>query len=426
MAELEKENMELRNAPLAHRSSANGDNMYHGSKRTRDEGKYVTRRNNDGTFHDVPRQLGDFPEARYWYREDWGEADDEDALEPGKPTGPRGSSRMAKGENVRFGFITHTDGTAVSGHRIKELGHHFRDFCRLLKTKNICPSKWQGAACTDIKQACNCWMRSQSFELQLCENNWKSELFTIMVYPAWKQRNLGKSDTDTTQKHNKKSFSKGKGKESGFLPAALLEQAQWLIDDNPPESRVPDSESMPPSSAPHKSPNSDDTPTNMEMEPAPKRACLTAITDATTPFTSISTTTSGADAPTITDCGTGAPSANDETSDTTAVSGEPSQLPDALANWWTPTQEPSPIGPGPSEAPVAITTCTRARRGKKEWPPTLLFNKPKDICARYWAAENPTKTKTDFDTIYKDLGVGAKRDMKEKGQLADKLAAMPT
>lgn len=39
----------------------------------------------------------------------------------------------------------------------------------------------------------------------------------------------------------------------------------------------------------------------------------------------------------------------------------------------------------------------------------LYLTPARDICARLWAAENPTKNKNDFDTAYKTLPAAAKK-----------------
>ncbi|KAI0372481.1 hypothetical protein BV20DRAFT_1050800 [Pilatotrama ljubarskyi] len=444
--------------------------------------KYNPARRADGTFVDAIRDPADFPKVPYWNREDWKEHKDY-AIEPGKVPGKRGRARMAAGMNVRFPFITDTDGTPVSGYRLQDINHSFTQYCNLLKKQDAAPTKWHSSATALVKTGYYEWMRSQFFEFQLCSNNWKAEKYAIECYPTWKKNHL--TVTDGVKKSGK-GKAPGSVKPECALLTTALEAAQYTISDRnhtdePDLPSLADSSNcgsdiapngLPTSTTPSK--DAPGTPKRGHPEEAPEELSETLVkwprlarikTDVSqtcagaVPLSTSSTPPVIADAPdSITAVSPTDPASVEETASHSvpnavviqpassksstegqnvlvpSVSGAspepvPRRIRNPLKDMWPSTSEntvfeshgiapvslcePSgqtavpraagmPTVANKAAANYATMKATKAKGdGSGQWP--LRGNKQKDICARYWAAENPDKTKEDFDMYYKGL-----------------------
>ncbi|CDO68216.1 hypothetical protein BN946_scf184913.g6 [Trametes cinnabarina] len=465
---------------------------FHGSQRTLGEqaGIYRAARNPDGTYVDVPRDAKDFPEARFWNREDWREEPtQQNTVVPGYTVqGRRGSTRMAQGENVRFKYITHTNGTPVSGHRIKEIGDHMRDFFVQLKDEGIAPSRWHTDASASIKQACYKWMRSQCFELQLCENNWKTDAVAVAMYPPWKQKHLRalKAQPAPTSTHvggNHDGTHKGKARAAvtvpatGFASESLLDLATHTITADGSTDRHPsvvphspqaagviapssamlkrvDVEGTDITSTPeaaghhHKRPrlsintdishpvlavnDSDDDLYGAEpvsIPPAPPVNLTTKDVDAASSLLNLVNVAVSAAAHATSEAPDGlSPSPHADLVKAYTTSGESEcAFPDPLAHFWSTqptTAEATTIVPAiqaPPKENFHVKGQTNSKSGKT-WPPLPTAKKPKDICARFWAAKNPTKDKADYDNFYKGLSATARKALLVQAHMLEEVA----
>ncbi|CDO72555.1 hypothetical protein BN946_scf184983.g38 [Trametes cinnabarina] len=491
---LERENNELR-ARASHTTSPVASSLagpsaaqacFHGSQRTLGEqaGIYRPARNPDGTYVDVLRDAKDFPEARFWNREDWREEPtQQNTIVPGYTVqGRRGSTRMAQGENVRFKYITHANGTPVSGHRIKEIGDHMRDFFVQLKDEGIAPSRWHTDASASIKQACYKWMRSQCFELQLCENNWKTDAVAVAMYPPWKQKHLRALKANlppTSARAEDASSHKGKARAAVTAPAtgsafeseslldlathtitaeASIDRPPCLVTYGPAGVTVPsptfkrvDVEGTDFTSTPdaaghhHKRPRlsidtdishpvlavneSDDDLYGAEpltIPPAPPVKPATQEVDAVSPLLNLVNVAVSAAAHATSeardDLSRSSQGDHDGVKASTTSGESQFAFPDPLMHFWSTqpmTAEPTTVVPAiqaPLKENVHVKGQTNLKTGKT-WPPLPTAKKPKDICARFWAAKNPTKDKADYDNFYKGLSATARKVSAQSGDL---------
>ncbi|KAI9066944.1 hypothetical protein FKP32DRAFT_1673418 [Trametes sanguinea] len=144
-----------------------------------------------GWFVDKPRAQADFPKVPYWHRRDWVAAgrDIKVSTALGDVQGRRGPTRMSQGHNVAFGFVTDIHGSPVDGQRAQTIQRRFREFCVYLHNSNQAPETWQRGIDKDITLAYHHWMRTQCWELQLCEDNWKADKVAVLSnYTQWKKK----------------------------------------------------------------------------------------------------------------------------------------------------------------------------------------------------------------------------------------------
>ncbi|CDO78148.1 hypothetical protein BN946_scf184544.g2 [Trametes cinnabarina] len=168
--------------------------------------------NEKGWYVDKPRAQADFPKVDwspfpsfcacswhvrfhikvpYWHRRDWVAAghDIKVSTAPGDVQGLRGPTRMSQGHNVAFGFLTDIHGSPVDGQRAQTIRRRFREFCVYLYNSNQAPETWQRGIDKDITLAYHHWMRTQCWELQLCEDNWKADKVAVLSnYTQWKKK----------------------------------------------------------------------------------------------------------------------------------------------------------------------------------------------------------------------------------------------
>ncbi|KAL1942273.1 hypothetical protein VTO73DRAFT_6337 [Trametes versicolor] len=62
----------------------------------------------------------------------------------------------------------------------------------------------------------------------------------------------------------------------------------------------------------------------------------------------------------------------------------------------------------------------RVRTSRGPWPPT--GSKPKPICGRYWAAQNPAGTQEQFDTYYFKLGAYERKELRKLAEATHSLS----
>ncbi|CDO72545.1 hypothetical protein BN946_scf184983.g28 [Trametes cinnabarina] len=178
----------------------------------------------NGWYVDKPRAQADFPnvciaypliyrelrqpilcQVSFWHKREWQEAEKTSKLStvPGEERGKRGPTRMAEGENVTLRFITDTDGTPVDGQRAQMIRRRFREFCVYLYNKKMAPATWQHGIDKEIVVAYHHWMRTQCYELQLCEDNWKADKVAVISnYTQWKKKHEEQVARDTAKTRN--------------------------------------------------------------------------------------------------------------------------------------------------------------------------------------------------------------------------------
>ncbi|KAL7281948.1 hypothetical protein ACG7TL_003415 [Trametes sanguinea] len=144
-----------------------------------------------GWFVDKPRNQADFPNVPHWHRKDWVTASRDMKLStaPGDVQAQRGPTRMSQGQNVVLGFVTDVNGNPVDGQRAQLIRRRFREFCVYLHNNHKAPETWQRGIDKDIILGYHHWMRTQCWELQLCEDNWKADKVAVLSnYTQWKKK----------------------------------------------------------------------------------------------------------------------------------------------------------------------------------------------------------------------------------------------
>ncbi|KAG1771400.1 hypothetical protein EV702DRAFT_1202007 [Suillus placidus] len=100
-------------------------------------------------------------------------------------TSMRGSSRLAKGENVACQFIEDADGEPVDGHRAKTMRNVFSSYLHQLNQGDVkLPPTWSQVA-LDIKEGFYHAIRSNHVEFRYCADNWKAEYLATHNYSQW-------------------------------------------------------------------------------------------------------------------------------------------------------------------------------------------------------------------------------------------------
>ncbi|KAJ2990287.1 hypothetical protein NUW54_g8517 [Trametes sanguinea] len=156
-----------------------------------DSDTFVPEVDDNGWYVNKPRQQAHFPKVPFWRKREWHDAEKAAKVStiPGEERGKRGPTRMAQGENIALRFITDADGNPVDGQRAQTIRRRFREFCVYLHNNNMAPPTWQRGVNTEIVTAYHHWMRTQCFELQLCEDNWKADKVAILSnYTQWKKK----------------------------------------------------------------------------------------------------------------------------------------------------------------------------------------------------------------------------------------------
>lgn len=120
----------------------------------------------------------------------------------------RGSSRLAKGENVACLYIEGADGVPVDGHRAKIMRNVFFAYLHQLNQGNLkLPSGWSQVA-LDVKQTFYHTIRLNFVEFRYCSDNWKADLLATHNYSQWYKYHItnGKkrTNTDSSSSRSKK------------------------------------------------------------------------------------------------------------------------------------------------------------------------------------------------------------------------------
>ncbi|KJA13935.1 hypothetical protein HYPSUDRAFT_209121 [Hypholoma sublateritium FD-334 SS-4] len=363
----------------------------------------------------------DYPRVRFWTRQDWNAASQEQILEleqpdeseafpeldieegdePKEPSPAgracaRGKHRSAQGINVAMKYIENEEGTVIDGYRGAEIRRYARSLWVQMALDDKLPKAWGNADATSLSTY-NDSMAQRFPELRLCASDWKANMVAIDNYPSWRHNWLKKQNKDSTSKrpihdHSESGGSSAKKSRTGLeignellapIPPLTQEGQSAPLDTIP----VPTINLIP--GTPFKNPHIDPalpqhnlaftignplmhTSTNINgMWPLPTDSTNRSATPAPYPFIGLAT---------------GAP--------TPAASDLPAPLAMDIAN-----SLPVNRGKGSRMRPTKTTTA-------------------RNLCAQDWVKTNPQGTTDDFKSYYSSLSDEQKQVWEEKSKAA--------
>lgn len=137
------------------------------------------------TTPDVIAQKDDYPNIKFWARQDWNEAKQDIGTHR---QGERGRSQAAQGVNVAMRYIEDENGQVIDGHRASAMRKLAHSIWMALANTGKAPAKWSQADIV-VAQSYRRKMRHHFPKLQLCENDWKVDLIASDNYPSWYSHN---------------------------------------------------------------------------------------------------------------------------------------------------------------------------------------------------------------------------------------------
>ena len=176
------------------------------------------------TKHQPALHCEDYPRVRFWTRQDWNAASQDQILEleqpdeseafpelnieegdepkEPSPTGPactRGKHRSAQGINVAMKYIEDEEGTVIDRYRAAEMRRYARSLWVQMALDNKLPKAWGNADAASLSTY-NDSMAQRFLELCLCASDWKANMVAIDNYPSWRHNWLKKQNKDSTSK----------------------------------------------------------------------------------------------------------------------------------------------------------------------------------------------------------------------------------
>jgi hypothetical protein len=166
--------------------------------------------------HHTALRREDYPNVRFWTRQDWNsntqvqalevdedgevfpEVDEEDdgSKEPSPgPAHARGRHRSSQGINVTMKYIELEDGTVVDGFRAAEIRRYARSLWVQMALDEKLPATWSDADATSLATY-NESMAQRFAELRLCATDWKANLVATDNYPSWRHNWLKKKNKE--------------------------------------------------------------------------------------------------------------------------------------------------------------------------------------------------------------------------------------
>lgn len=171
----------------------------------------------------VTLRHGDYPNVRFWTRQDWNNAAQEDILQVDQPEeselfpeldeegdeskdssapppGPacRGKHRSSQGINVTMKYIEFEDGTVVDGFRAAEIRRYARSLWVQMALDEMLPRTWSDADAKSLTTY-NVSMAQHFPELGLCAADWKANLVATDNYPSWRHNWLKRNIKDNSK-----------------------------------------------------------------------------------------------------------------------------------------------------------------------------------------------------------------------------------
>lgn len=179
----------------------------------------------------------DYPNVRFWTRQDWNSAAQEDVLQIDPPEdsevfpeleegdelkdpvpapGPacRGKHRASQGINVTMKYIEFEDGTTIDGFRAAEIRRYARSLWVQMALDDKLPRTWSDADAKSLTSY-NESMAQRFPELCFCVADWKANMVATDNYPSWRHNWLKKNSKDGRLKrhgdaHSEASMKKPK------------------------------------------------------------------------------------------------------------------------------------------------------------------------------------------------------------------------
>lgn len=171
--------------------------------------------------HQTALRREDYPHVRFWTRQDWNTASQEQILEveqpddlevfpdldiegdeskePSPSPGPacaRGKHRSSQGINVAMKYVELEDGSVIDGYRAAEIRRYARSLWVQMALDNKLPKAWGNADAASLVTYCES-MALRFPELCLCASDWKANLVAIDNYPSWRHNWLKRQNKDS-------------------------------------------------------------------------------------------------------------------------------------------------------------------------------------------------------------------------------------
>ena len=173
--------------------------------------------------HQTALRREDYPHVRFWTRQEWNAASQEQILEVSEqpdeseafpdldieegdapkellPAGPvcaRGKHRSSQGINVAMKYIELEDGTVIDGYRASDIRRYARSLWVQMALDNKLPKAWGNADAASLSTY-NESMAQRFPELRLCASDWKANLVAIDNYPSWRHNWLKRQNKDVS------------------------------------------------------------------------------------------------------------------------------------------------------------------------------------------------------------------------------------
>ncbi|KAG1838086.1 hypothetical protein DFJ58DRAFT_734009 [Suillus subalutaceus] len=175
-----------------------------------------------------------FPSVKFWSRAKWTQhvQTEKSVTKLSSSTSMRGSSRLAKGENVACQYIEDADGVPVDGHRTKIICNVFFAYLHQLNQGNLkLPPGWLQVA-LDVKKTFYHTIRMNFSEFRYCSDNWKADFLATQSYSQWYKYHI----TNGKKRANADSSSSRSKKQK--IEAILPEDAEfeYTMDVDSPTS----------------------------------------------------------------------------------------------------------------------------------------------------------------------------------------------
>jgi hypothetical protein len=140
---------------------------------------------------DEPLDQSDYPQIRFWFKQDWVEREkehnDATTLAQGLSKDNRGKRRT--GKNISLQYIEYQDGTMIDGFRASEIRKFARSIWMHLANRGKAPKTW-GKVDMESAKHYHQEMARRFPELCLCAYNWKADQIATDNYPNWAINNL--------------------------------------------------------------------------------------------------------------------------------------------------------------------------------------------------------------------------------------------
>ncbi|KAG2141321.1 hypothetical protein DEU56DRAFT_940811 [Suillus clintonianus] len=138
----------------------------------------------------------EYKDVNFWTRSKWTlhvQAEKAVAKLGSSAATQRGSTRLAKGENVACQFIEDAAGVPVDGHRAKAARSVFSAYLHQLNQAGVkLPTSWSQVP-LDLKEGFYHAIRTNYIEFRYCADNWKAEHLAMQNYSQWYKYHVGGS-----------------------------------------------------------------------------------------------------------------------------------------------------------------------------------------------------------------------------------------